>query len=274
MSQESRPPAIVIRPMGVGEVLDGGFTFARNHYKQFVIIGAWGIVPGQVLNALVLAFLGTGDDVMITATLGLTSLIASVFAAFGATLAFFALVLACKQLIDPSTDGPELTPSALYRASVKRLGSWILFTFFLTFMAILMLIPFPLLIWVFMRWSMSAFSLIAEKTGPIASIRRSWRLTAGAWWHTAAILFITGLIIGILQSVITGLFAALGAIIGGIGSSGGIGVAVSVLGTTLSSVLFTPFSVAIFAVLFYELRARNEGFDLAQRAHQLALQGE
>lgn len=273
MSQEPRPPAIVIRPMGVGEVLDGGFTFARAHYKQLLIVGAWGIVPGQVLNALALAFLGAGDDVKITATLGLTSLIANVFAAFGSTLAFFALVLACKQLIDPATDGPEVMPSALYRAALKRLGSWILYTFLLTFTAILLLIPFPLMIWVFMRWSMSAFSLISERTGPIGSLKRSWGLTSRAWWHTAAILFITGLIIGILQSVITGLFAAVGAIIGGIGSSG-VGIAISVLGTTLSSVLFSPFSVAIYAVLFYELRARNEGFDLAQRAHQLAPQGE
>ena len=35
------------------------------------------------------------------------------------------------------------------------------------------------------------------------------------------------------------------------------------------TVLFTPFSIAIYTVLYYELRARNEGFDLTQRAHQL-----
>src|SRR5215212_1017929 len=154
MSLEPRPPAIVIRPMGIGEVIDGGSTFAPAHYKQLVIIGAWGIVPGQFLNVLVLALMGGGNDVQITSTLGLTSVIANIFAALGATLAYFALILACKQIIDPAPDGLTVTTAALYRASARRFGSWILYGLLLAFTVILLIIPFPLMIWILLRWSM------------------------------------------------------------------------------------------------------------------------
>ena len=46
-------------------------------------------------------------------------------------------------------------------------------------------------------------------------------------------------------------------------------VLAAVVGTFISalvSIITTPFSAAVAVVLYYELRARAEGFDLAQRA--------
>ena len=40
--------------------------------------------------------------------------------------------------------------------------------------------------------------------------------------------------------------------------------------SAVAGILVTPFSVAYLVVLYYELRARTEGYDLQQRAAQVA----
>ena len=51
MSEEPRNTGILIRPMGIGEVLDAGFSLGRNNFRLLVTIAAWGVIPGQALSA-------------------------------------------------------------------------------------------------------------------------------------------------------------------------------------------------------------------------------
>jgi hypothetical protein len=145
---------------------------------------------------------------------------------------------------------------------------WAVFMLLIVIVAIPLFIVFPLGIYLAVRWSMSFIPFVAQRMGPIASMRRSWALTSRAWWHTAAVLVVTGIVISVLQAAVGGVLALGGAVAGGVAGEG-LSMFLSALAASVANLLFTPFSIAIYTVLYYELRARNEGFDLTQRAHQL-----
>jgi hypothetical protein len=150
---------------------------------------------------------------------------------------------------------------------------WAFFMLGLMIVAIPLMIIFPLGIYMAVRWSMLFIPFVSERLGPIASMKRSWAITRNAWWHTAAVLFVTGLVMSILQGAVGSVLALGGVMVGGLAGAGA-STFLSLLATSIASLLFTPFSVAIYTVLYYELRARNEGFDLTRRAHQLLTSSE
>jgi hypothetical protein len=115
---------------------------------------------------------------------------------------------------------------------------------------------------------LGAVVLIVEDKGAADSLRRSWTLTAGYWWHVAMIL--TVLII-----VIVALFLFVGIIAGivaaSMGSTSGISgwliQGISLLGNTLIS----PLYAAVLVAIYHDLKLRKEGADLAGRVNALAV---
>jgi hypothetical protein len=143
----------------------------------------------------------------------------------------------------------------------------LLYTIVVVIIAIPLVILFPLGIYLGGRWAASWIAVILEGDGPIQSLRRSWNLTRRAWWHTFGVYFVSGLIIGIASAVVGGIFGAVGAVFAVTGSAA-IGGVFTILGSSLATIFVTPFSVAISVVLYFELRARQEGFDLESRARE------
>jgi hypothetical protein len=115
---------------------------------------------------------------------------------------------------------------------------------------------------------LGAVILIVEDKGAPESLRRSWTLTSGHWWRVATILTV-------LVIVVVALFLFVGIIAGIVtattGSSGGLsGIMIqmiSVLGNTLVSPLYS----AVLVAIYYDLRLRKEGADLAGRVDALAV---
>ncbi|HEX3245514.1 MAG TPA: hypothetical protein VHX16_08915 [Chloroflexota bacterium] len=268
VAHEPRQSGIVIRPMGIGELLDTGFALARNNFRLLITVAAWGVVPAQALSAIMALVLAGRGEISITASLSLASALGSVLSGFGGTLAAFALQITMSRLIEPTVSNVPLRPWPLYRAGIGRMLFWAVFMLLIVIVAIPLFIVFPLGIYLAVRWSMSFIPFVAQRMGPIASMRRSWALTSRAWWHTAAVLVVTGIVISVLQAAVGGVLALGGAVAGGVAGEG-LSMFLSALAASVANLLFTPFSIAIYTVLYYELRARNEGFDLTQRAHQL-----
>ncbi|MBI4492985.1 MAG: hypothetical protein HY690_09350 [Chloroflexi bacterium] len=253
-------PSIVIAPMGIGEVLDTGFTLTRRNFRRLVVVGAWGLVPAYVVYEVARAL-------FTVAAVG--SSLGSLLLTIGSSLAALALALACARLIEPTGEPTELEPLSLYHAASRRLGFLLLWTLLAIILAIPLLILLPLGIFLGVRWSVSWIALALEGIGPIASLRRSWSLTRAAWWHTFVVILAAGAIGSILGIVAAAVFGIVGGILSFVAGSPAILELFSTLGSAVVGVLLTPFEMAIFVVLYYELRARSEGFDLEQRARQV-----
>jgi hypothetical protein len=103
--------------------------------------------------------------------------------------------------------------------------------------------------------------LIIEGTSPAAAVARSFNLVRRRWWPTFGTLLTTSLIVAVLSGIASRILEAF--IPGGSGVVSGTIVGVAI------SVATTPFVVAVLAVLYFDLRARREPFDLRRLASEV-----
>lgn len=126
---------------------------------------------------------------------------------------------------------------------------------------------------VYVRFAFAAPALLLEQLGVVSALRRSWRLVAGSWWRCFGILVLGAIIAGAINGLVQLPFSLLGnlagALAGGTGDSGEvttglqISLAVTNLGSVLASTVTAPFTAALTALLYIDLRIRREGLDVA-----------
>jgi len=260
----------VIAPAGVGEVLDLGFNLARRNYRLLLVTVLWAVVPGYLLSALggVAAQASSGREV--AAPFAAYSLLAALASVLGAALASGAAYVACARLIAPTDDRDELAVGRLYRVVFGALGRVFALGLIIGLASIPLAIIFPLGIYVWTRWTVSWMVALFEGAGPIAALKRSWELTQGSWWHTTGAVTAISVITFFISGSVGGVIAAAARLLGVAVGIPAIGTVLAAVGNMVAAATTTPFSAAIFTVLYFELRARAEGFDLEQRALQAA----
>jgi hypothetical protein len=131
-------------------------------------------------------------------------------------------------------------------------------------LAVLALLVLAPLLWV--RLSFAAPALLLERLSVRRALSRSWRLTVGSWWRVFGILLLTQLIAGVAASLLSVPFAVVGTVVGGaLGESAGFVVshALGNLGVVLGGAVTAPFTAAVTALLYIDLRIRREGLDVA-----------
>ena len=262
---------LVISPMGIGEVLDAGFNLARRHYRWLVGVTAWGAVPSYALLALgsILTGMGTQESSSAAAAV-LGGGIATLCFAVGTTVTSAALIIACGRIIAPTGNPEEWTAGDLYGEAAGRIFAILRMGLLYLVTAIPLAIVFPLGVFVWVRWSVALVATLIEGTGARASLGRSWHLTKGSWWHTAIVVIGSSFIVGILSGMVGGLFGGGGALLGLLTGNKLLESVLSAAGQGLGFVLVEAFSVAILTVLYFELRARTEGYDLERRGLEIA----
>ena len=126
---------------------------------------------------------------------------------------------------------------------------------------------FAPMVYLLARWLVAMPSLV-NGAGPVEALRESWRLTKGNVWRAVLYTFL----LYVLSLIVTGLpSTALQWLI-----TLTLGPRQLALATALSqgvgsiiSVLWLPVYVAGLVLLYYDLRVRHEGYDLALRIEQL-----
>ena len=115
-------------------------------------------------------------------------------------------------------------------------------------------------IWLAVAFSVAVPALLLERIGPFAAMGRSFRLVRGRWWATFGTLLVGYVLVGAHRR------ARAGARDGDPEPDRGrehAGRRVSsVVGGTLGAVLTTPYSAAVIALIYFDLRVRKEGLDL------------
>ena len=122
-----------------------------------------------------------------------------------------------------------------------------------------LLIPIPLF-YLSTRWRVAEVALMAEGTGPLQSLRRSWNLSRGFVLRTIGylllILFVMGLVGGVIglavDSAVKALFPAVDQ-----ARMFGLSFAVS----KLLYIIAAPFHVTAVVLYYFDLRVRKEKYD-------------
>jgi glycerophosphoryl diester phosphodiesterase family protein len=258
-----------LRPLAIGEILDAGFRLMRHRFGTLVTCVIVPMLPLSIIGTIILALTIDGAfDVNSTTT---TSDTGTIIAGWGADLliegAGAALAIAaCFKVISSAYLGERATARSSLRFGLSRflqlMVAYIVIGFVLLLLIVFSRVVLPFLFAVFLgvRWSMAFPAIVSERIGPFRAMRRSWQLTRGHWWRTFATLIVVGLIALVIYiAFIVGLDAA----VTSLDSVGQVAyAAVTTVVTVLVFAIVYPLVSSIVTVVYYDLRVRNEGFDL------------
>jgi len=119
------------------------------------------------------------------------------------------------------------------------------------------------------RWTVAIPVVMLERVGPVASLRRSWRLVRRSSWRVLGILLATALIVGIANVIINVPFALAGGT-GGFATPQAqvsvVGVIVSAIGQIVATTVTAPLLAGVAVLLYADLRMRREGMDIMWQA--------
>jgi len=120
----------------------------------------------------------------------------------------------------------------------------------------------------FIRFAFVPQVLVLERTHVIQAFRRSWTLVYGSSWRVLGYLLLLSLIVSITAGILGGVASAALAFIGGREATALAGAVGAVAG-----ILIEPIRGGGLTLLYYDLRIRNEGFDLERLVSTLESPG-
>jgi len=291
-----------LRPLTLGELLDRSFSLYRHHFWLFVGIMALPSVIALAFGLLVALFNPQpGSPESVAADVDPAEILGAVVwfggAMIGMLVVYFvayavalgATTVAVSQLYmgQPSSIREAYAPLRgrvgrlallLVLVSLRFIGVFLLMMFAIGFSAGVGAAGFPLLaafaafvgvvgsallwVWTMLRYAVSVPAAVLEDETAADAIRRSIALTRGSLLRVFALLAFTLVITYAVLAVFQGPFMVAGAMAG---PDSGTFFWMNLLGTITGAVggAFTaPLMIVAFAVLYYDLRVRNEGLDL------------
>jgi hypothetical protein len=271
--------APALRPLRVGEILDAGIKVYLRNARTLIGLTALVVVPFQALSAVVLlSTVSAGSEVprgfasigSVQRSNHTTSLGGSTILDLTGLLITALTTAACvKAISDIYLDQPTDIGTSL-RFALRRLGSllWLeIMTYVLLALAfVAIIIPG---IWLYAAWSVAVPALLIEGCRGWGALRRSFRLVRGRWWPTAGVLLVAAFMTSVISGALEGGLVAISLTSG---ASVVLTVVVVSLAAGLASMLTRPFQAAVITVLYYDLRVRHEGYDVALLAEQLGIE--
>lgn len=122
------------------------------------------------------------------------------------------------------------------------------------------------------RWAVALPVLVDQGVGPLEALSESWKLTKGHVRRALGYVVLLYLFYGLLYlALMTVAFAASGLVFT---KSMVASVAIFGIVGALLPVLWQPIAVAAYVILYYDLRMRNQGYDLELRIQALETEVE
>jgi hypothetical protein len=239
--QAPKPGVIPLRPVAVGEILDGAFTSIRRNPKATLGIAAVVLTISAIITTSLELVLLSQLNLSTQADQPLTSAqlagILAVVLPSGLTalvLAYIVQILLTGLLtivVGRGVLGQRITAGEAWRSVRSRLPALLLATLLvglayigpwvgLTILLLLLGVagaPAALLIivgvigviasavidvWFWAMFSMSAAAVVLERLGPRQALARSWRLVRNSFWRVFGILLLAFIIVLVASSVL------------------------------------------------------------------------
>jgi hypothetical protein len=294
-----KPGIVPLRPLQLGDILDGAVKAIRFNPKSMVGMSALVLAMFLVPSAA----LGIGTTRLVVTSLSKLGPRADPFRGYPAlfleslstTVATAILSGLLVYVVGQAVLGRKPGIGATWRATRARVLSLIALLLVSGFFALLaavlligpgvlllinndiaagvtltflgLLINFVVLVAAYTRISLAAPAIVLEGHGVIRGLQRSFALTRGAFWRILGIRLLAGLL-AYIASVVLGLpFSLIGVtllLILGQGSSSGqmIQTFVSHLSALLTGSVTTPFVAAVTGLLYIDRRMRLEALDV------------
>jgi hypothetical protein len=277
-----------LRPLGIGEILDVGIKITTRHFWTLARAVLVVVVPLQLVASLIDLSLADGalsgaesDQFGGTTEFGTTdefdasefwTAIAAVLVALVLTLLAQTVATgACFKAVADAYLGRQPSWRRSVSEVLRRLHSivWIsILTYLLGGLALLACILPG--IWLFIAWTVAVPAFLTEGVKGRRALGRSFRLVRHFWWRTFAIIVLGTILVGIISGVLTGVLAGLALT----SDSDAAAVVANFFASVIAGAITTPFIAAVTIVLYFDLRVRKEGFDLALLAERLGEGGE
>ncbi|MEU6882584.1 hypothetical protein [Streptomyces sp. NPDC046712] len=251
----AKPGVIPLRPLGMGEILDGAVSTMRTYWRTVLTITVTVAVISQVADILVQRFLAptppelnpdaSPDEAV--AQLGeslQTTLIASIPAILILLMATLVSAALLTVVVSRAVLGRPVSIGAAWQEARPRLPHLLGLTLLLPAMsaAIVFVAMLPgillgdatggalvvlgalaglvVVVWLMVRFSLSSPALMLERQGIIQSMKRSAKLVQGSWWRIFGITLLTQLLLFLVAMIIAIPFAIIAITVDGEGFSG------------------------------------------------------
>ncbi len=135
----------------------------------------------------------------------------------------------------------------------------------------LFIVPGIVILVLIIYWSVDVSAVVIEGCKPISALGRSFELVRGNWWRTfATIALMTLTLIG-FTVVLTLLLSAPLALLGDDGLSETMTQVSSSLLGMLTNAIILPIAATVGALIYLDLRARDEDYDTGALSQELGL---
>ncbi|MEU8778865.1 hypothetical protein [Streptomyces sp. NPDC048606] len=296
----AKPGVIPLRPLGLGEILDGAVATLRGHWRTVLSITL--VVAALAQLAILLVQRLTLDTVILDDPQNATpeqlaesmgdSLVLYGFQYYTELLGMLLVTALLAPVVSNAILGRRSTLSATL-ATVRPLAPRVLALTALLFLGALAagLLPvlpgiltgnialtvlgppvgLVLLAWFYVTFALAPPALVLERGSAVAAMKRSAKLVKGAWWRVFGISLLTWLIRGITAAVIVLPFAAVAALV----SPGGFGsildgsaardwtfLIITAIGGIVGATVTMPMQTGVTTLLYVDQRIRREALDL------------
>ncbi len=259
-----KPGVIPLRPLAVGEILDGTFATIRANVGATLGLTFLVVLVGQlIVLGVSLAVHNSDVGTQITGIAAVT-----VVTQLISVIATGAMII----VVGEAVLGTKISPGEALERIRGRI--WRLFGLGLL-VALLSLLGLVLLLvgylWVAVLLSLAAPVFVLEKTTVGEALRRSNELVKGDWWRTLGIGFLGYLVGGIIGGLLQLPFTiAAGSSANGFLSSTTDDSSISTsseillaIGRIVGGTISTPVIAGTIALIYVDRRIRREGLDLS-----------
>lgn len=268
-----------LRPLAIGEILDVGFKIYTRHFGLLLKTVALVVVPVQIIGGLVL--LGSVEDPEVITggysgdttdpTSDTTGAIANTLVTFvGGGLAQLVATAACVKAVSDAYLQQAPSAGESLRFAGRRLHSLVWLSILQVALLVLAFLALVVpMIWLTFAWIVAFPALLLEGHKGRKALGRSFRLVRRRWWPTFGVMLVAYLLVGVV-SFLSGV--VLGAVsFTSIGDNLLATVAVATAANSFAYLIATPFTAAIVVLVFFDLRVRKEGLDIALLAEHIGV---
>lgn len=264
-----------LRPLTVGDVLDGAVAVVRRHPRPTLGVSAVAALVLTIstfsLQLLLRRFqqqVNLQPDSVSGSDLGTLAAGTGGVAVLGYLVGllvtgFVAPVVARAAL------GQEASLGSVWRQVRPRLGALLvasLLTTLLVLVCAITLVGIPVAVYLYTALHLATVVVVLEGGTGRRALGRSRRLVAGSWWRVFGITLLATLLTGVVNGILTLPFQLAGGGVSGLTGSVVRSTPELLLisvGSLIVSTLTLPFTAAVVAMLYLDLRMRKEGLDVA-----------